>query len=92
MRYLKSLKEFRFFLGDIDNLEEAMLLARTNGYILDTDIKGSAYRVKNGCYELHLMKFHEYPSRKESFEIKIDKKGNIKSKSLGVYCKEQNCY
>lgn len=91
-KYLKTKEEFRSFLGKIDNLEEAMLLARTYGYILDTDIKGSAYRIKDNVYELHLMKFHEYPPQKESIEIRIDKEGNIKTKSLGIYCKGQKCY
>lgn len=92
IKYLKTIKEFKVFLGTIDNLEEAILLARLHNYILDTDIKGSAFRINNDVYELHLMKFHEYPPQKESIEIKIDKKGNIKTKSLGVYCKGQKCY
>lgn len=92
IKYLKTKEEFKEFIGTIDNLEEAMLLARTDDYILDTDIKGSAYRIKDDTYELHLMKFHEYPSQKESVEIKIDKKGNVKTKSLGIYCKGQKCY
>lgn len=92
LEYLKTKDQFRKFLGTIDNLEEAMLLARTYDYILDADIKGSAYRIINEYYELHLMKFHEYPPQKESIEIKIDKKGNIKTKSLGFYCKGQKCY
>ena len=91
-KYICNNEEFRKFLGTVDNLEEAMLLARTYGYILDTDIKGSAYRIKDDTYELHLMKFYEYPPQKESVEIKIDRKGNIKTKSLGIYCKGEKCY
>jgi hypothetical protein len=92
VKYLKTKEEFRSFLGNIDNLEEAILLARTYGYILDSDVKGSAYRIIDNSYELHLMKSHEYPPQKESVEIKIDKKGNTKIKSLGIYCKGRKCY
>lgn len=92
IKYLKSKQEFVKFLGDINNLEEAMLLAKTYGYILDSDLRGSSYRVKDDSYEFHLMKFHEDPPQKESVEIKIDRKGNVKTRSLGVYCRGAKCY
>ncbi len=92
VNYLKTEEEFRDFLGTIDNLEEAMLLARTYGYLLDNDIKGSEYAITKNGYVLHLMKFHEFPVRKESIEVEISKDGFIKTKSLGIYCEGQNCY
>ena len=88
---IKSEEEFRDFLGTIDNLEEAMLLARTYGYILDDDIRGSQYRNLQNGFELRLMKCHEFPIRKESVEIKISNDGSIKTKSRGVYCEGSNC-
>ncbi|MTH16407.1 hypothetical protein [Flavobacterium sp. LC2016-01] len=92
VKYLKSKQDFINFLGKIDNLEEAVLLAMTYGYLLDNDFRGSSYRIKDDSYELHLMKFHENPPRKESVEIKINQKGNIQTKSLGLYCKGQKCF
>lgn len=88
---LKTEEEFRDFLGTIDNLEEAVLFARTYGYLLDNDIKGSAYRNLPNGFELHLMKYHEFPIRKESVEIKINRDGFVKTKSRGIYCEGSNC-
>lgn len=85
-------EEFRGFLGTIDNLEEAMLLAETYGYSLDSDIRGSEYREVEDGFELHLMKSNDYPLSKESFEVKISKNGIVKAKSRGIYCKERKCY
>ena len=79
------------FLGTIDNFEEALLLARTYGYRLDDDIRGSEYRNLQNGYELHLMKYHEFPIRKKSVEIKISKNGFIKTKSRGIYCEGTDC-
>lgn len=90
--YLKTEEEFRDFLGTIDNLEEAMLLAHTYGYLLDNDIRGSEYRKVENGYILHLLKFHEYPIYKESVEITVNKNGFIKTKSLGIYCEGSDCY
>jgi hypothetical protein len=92
INYLKSEEEFRDFLGTIDNLEEAMLLAYTYGYQLDNDIRGSEYRKVENGYELHLMKFNDNPTYKESVEIRINKNGYIKTKSLGIYCEGRDCY
>jgi hypothetical protein len=92
VNYIKTEDEFRTFLGTIDNLEEALLLARTYGYSLDNDIKASEYREINDGYELHLMKFNEFQATKEAIEIKIKKDGSIKTKSLGIYCEGQKCY
>ncbi len=78
----------RKFLGPIDNLEEAVLLALSYGYVLDTDIKGNAYRIKDGNYEMHLLKYNDYPFRKESVEVIVNKEGFIKTQSLDIYCKK----
>lgn len=84
---------FREFLGAIDNLEEAVLLAFSYGYRADTDIKGNAWCMHNGNYELHLVKYSDYPQRKESVEVIITKDGFIKTNSLGIYCKDSSdCY
>jgi hypothetical protein len=77
----------RKFLGPIDNLEEAMLLALSYGYWLDDDIRGNAYRINNGNYEMHLLKYRDYLIQKETVEVVITKDGFIKTQSLGIYCK-----
>ncbi|KRB56462.1 hypothetical protein ASD98_11435 [Flavobacterium sp. Root186] len=88
---LKTEEQFRDFLGTIDNLEEAILLARTYDYQLDNDIRGSEYRNLQNGFELHLMKYHEFPTRRESVEIKISRDGFIKTKSRGIYCEGLDC-
>jgi hypothetical protein len=88
---LKTEGEFRDFLGRIDNLEEAILLARTYGYQLDNIIKASEYRKLPNGFELKLMKYHEFPRRKESVLIEINRNGFIKTKSLGIYCEGTDC-
>ncbi|RKS02872.1 hypothetical protein [Flavobacterium sp. 102] len=84
-------EEFRGFLGTIDNLEEAMLLAETYDYSLDSDIRGSEYREVENGFELHLMRFNDNPLSKESFEIEVSQNGILKAKSRGIYCKGQKC-
>ena len=39
VKYIRTDEELRNFIGDIDNLEEAILLAHTYGYQLDTELK-----------------------------------------------------
>ncbi len=90
--YLKTEEEFRDFIGTIDNLEEAMLLARTYGYLLGNDIRASEYRKLRNGFKLHLMKYHEFPERRESIELTITKEGFIKTKSLGIYCEGRDCH
>ena len=85
VNYIKSEDEFRTFLGNIDNLEEAILLARTYEYILGSDINVSEYRKVGNSYELHLGKYHDYPRSLESVELKIGYDGTIKTKSLGIF-------
>jgi hypothetical protein len=89
---LKTEEEFRDFLGTIDNLEEAILFARTYGYILGDNSNQSEYRkVKNG-FILHLMKYNEFPTKIENIEVIISRDGFIKTKSLGLYCEGEDCY
>lgn len=88
---LKTEEEFRDFIGTIDNLEEAILLARTYGYQLDNNIAGNGYKNLPNGFELKLMKYHEFPTRKESVKIVINRNGFIKTKSLGIYCEGTDC-
>ncbi|WP_139149754.1 hypothetical protein [Flavobacterium caeni] len=76
-------------------MEEALLLASSYGYVIDSDIKASVYKeIKNG-YVFHLQKFHDSPyldaQGKEAIEVTITKEGFIKSRTLGFYCKGSRC-
>ena len=80
------------FLWSIDNIEEALLLAKLKGYDLDNDIRANSFRITDKGYEMHLMKFSDSPLKKESMYVIVDKKGNIQSKSLGVYARGREAY
>ncbi len=85
VNYIKTEEEFRNFLGSIDNLEEAILLARTYGYLVGSEPLVSEYKKTENGFILHLLKYYEYPPSKELIEIKIHKDGFVKTKSLGIF-------
>ncbi|MBC5836250.1 hypothetical protein G6N05_15285 [Flavobacterium sp. F372] len=87
VKYIRTDEELRNFIGDIDNIEEAILLARTYGYQLDTELKARQYKKIENGYQLRLMKYHEFPLSKELIDVKIQKNGFIKTRSLGIYKK-----
>jgi hypothetical protein len=87
VKYIRTEEEFRNFIGNIDNLEEAILLARTYGYQLGSELEASQYKKIENGYKLRLMKYHEFPLSKELIDIEIQKNGFIKTKSLGIYKK-----
>lgn len=95
--YITTAEMFRDFIGDVDNLEEAMLLAKTHGYVLGDSIISARYRITNGSYEMNLLKASDfYESRiepkSEATEVIITPKGEVKTKSLGIYCEGRGCY
>ena len=85
--------ELVHFLGDIDNLEEAILLSKINGLWFDKTIEiGGSYRVRKNGYELNMMKWVRCPETKESFKVTIEKSGYYTATSRGVYYESGNCY
>ena len=74
------------FIGKIDNLEEALLLAELDNLEVDytRDIGGSYKKTKKG-FEFYLTKFYKCPVKTEPYRVSIDTAGNIKAKSLGFY-------
>jgi hypothetical protein len=86
--YITSKKDFKHFLGDIDNLSEALLSARINSLYVDyQNMKGSVYRKTKHGYELHLVKSSGFciPGENEAFEFIIDYSGNLSMKNIGMY-------
>lgn len=74
------------FIGKIDVLEEALLLAKINNLDVDynRDIGGSYQKSQTG-FELYLSRFHKCPVKTEPYRVGIDTAGNIKAESLGFY-------
>lgn len=87
VKYIRTDEELRNFIGKIDNLEEAILLAHSYGYLMDTELFASQYKKTENGYQLRLMKYHEFPLSKELIDIYIQKDGFIKTRSLGIYKK-----
>lgn len=83
------------FIGKIDSIEEALLIADIHNLSVDyTRAIGSSYKkVKNG-YEFYLVKFHKCTVRTEPFKVSIDTLGNYKAKSLGFFydVDDYTCY
>ncbi|PZU04745.1 MAG: hypothetical protein DI622_19825, partial [Chryseobacterium sp.] len=68
------------------NLPEALLIAQTYGFMLDSiNISGGAYKIEDHYIVMYLSKLNK-SSTKESFLVKINRKtGKLESKSKGFY-------
>lgn len=79
------------FLGEIDTMEEALLITQINEFGIDyCDERGSSYRKVKDGYEFYLMEktdwfFLESLENIQSL-VSVNSSGKITSKSLGVYC------
>lgn len=91
--YFTSEQQLRDFIGSVDNLPEALLLAKTYGFSVDsTDKLSSSYKIEDKHIALYLSKSKGCPEIKESYIIKINRKtGKIESKNNGIYFKGENC-
>lgn len=74
------------FIGNINSLEEALLIADIKDLNVDYSRPiGSSYKkVKNG-YDFYLAKYHKCIVKTEPFKVSIDSLGNYSAKSLGFY-------
>ncbi|WP_241330331.1 hypothetical protein [Chryseobacterium arthrosphaerae] len=85
--YITHEKELYHFLGEINNIEEAMFIAMLYGYVMDEDYKnGNIYKESKDEFVLYLAKISTSPSlKKEGFMITIKKNGELTAKSDGIY-------
>ena len=92
--YFTNENELRKFLAYIDNLQEALLLAKTYGFWFDTKEKiGGSYKMdKNNIY-MYLAKFSSCLVSSESFIVKVNRKTQeFEYKSNGKYYESDKCY
>lgn len=91
--YFSNEQQLRDFIGTVDNLPEAILLAKTYGYSVDTGNRFTgAYKIDERHISMYLMQSKGCPAVKESFFVKINRKnGKLEAKSNGVYAKDENC-
>jgi hypothetical protein len=92
--YVQNAAQLKQFLGPIDNLEEALLLAEVAEKVrVDSqNIQGGAYLIDAHGYHLKLMKHNLCPETKETIQLRIQKDSGIVNKTnLGVYDKGGGC-
>lgn len=91
--YFSNEQQLRDFIGTVDNLPEAILLAKTYGYSVDTqNLFTGSYKMDDRHISMYLMQSKGCPAVKESFLIKINRKnGKLEAKSNGVYSKNEDC-
>ena len=83
-------ESFRRFIGDINNLEEALLIAKTYGYWYDYEnMEGGSYYQTENEYVMKLFEFWSYPHTWYSIKAIIDKKtGKLFTIDKSIYKKE----
>ena len=91
-KYVLTEDGAKTFIGSIDNIEEALYISLFNGYALDGDPNRNQYRINGNGYEMKLTKHSRYPLQKEAYTILIDKKGNLKATSEGVFAEGMEAY
>ncbi|WP_179321147.1 hypothetical protein [Winogradskyella helgolandensis] len=88
IRNEKSLIEF---IGEIDNIHEAILILYLNGFYYDYSHPSSYSKLNNG-YKFKTTKFHYCPNKSEEKVITTDKNGITEIKSNGFYKVTDDCY
>lgn len=74
-KYFSTEQQLRDFIGTVDNLPEAILIANTYGYTVDTgNALSSSYKMDDKNIFLYLTKLTNNTENKESFFIKINRK------------------
>ena len=97
IKYVDTMEQLRDFIGHIDNLEEALLFAKSYGYTLSSKPTGRLYNFTDNIFTLRLIRYSDsYPEtlfklRGELVELSITTDGFMKSKSLGIYCEGGDC-
>jgi len=90
--YITSNIDFISFMGSIDNLQEAILLAQILDDVYpDTDKRGAGYLITPAGYRLVLTKYNLCPESKQAIKITIDTKGIIKKEPGVVFYKTTGC-
>ncbi|MBH1960136.1 MAG: hypothetical protein I8H68_08495 [Flavobacteriia bacterium] len=92
--YFTDENELRNFIGYIDNLSEALLIAKT--YDLGVDRKspiGGSFKIEKDFIYLYLARFENCPVSREAFFVTIRRKtGKFEYESQGIYYQTQDCY
>lgn len=84
---LTSEKQLKDFIGPVDNLSEAILIAMIHGFSVDPKNRFTgSYTMDEQSISIYGLRSETCPVKKESFLIKIDRKtGQLEAKSNGIY-------
>jgi hypothetical protein len=81
------------FIGDIDNIEEAILVSKIYGFWYDSkNAIGGSYRVTDSNFLLYLLKYSSTPVTYKSVRAILSKKGEFKVVSKKVYKRTKEYY
>lgn len=85
-KYFFTEQQLRDFIGSVDNLPEAVLIANTYGYIVDTsNTLSSSYKTDEKHILLYVTKLTN-STNKQSYLVTIDRKtGKLEGKKIGTY-------
>ena len=90
--YVTNNEELKSFIGKVDNLEEAILIAGMSGFVQDRKQRfANAYLKTAKGYELYLGSFELCPVTNRLFHITIDYSGHLTAKYLRTYYKSGDC-
>lgn len=84
--YFNNEQQLRDFVGSVDNLPEAILIAKTYGFTFDSsDQLGGSYKIDDQYISMYISK-QKNETQKESFFVKINRKtAKLEAKSNGTY-------
>lgn len=87
-------KGLKKFIGRVDNLAEAILIARTYGFKIDVeDKRGGAYLIKKKYIKLFLAQYNNCPFSSTSYFIEINREsGEVKFSNQGLYYESKDCF
>ena len=93
VEYITSESEMIKFIGDVDNLEEAILIAMLKGYSVDEgDVRGGSYRRTDNSFTLYLCTGVDCPVTRRSVKVTITFNGKFTDENKEVYYQTDDCY
>jgi len=83
---INSNEKLKNFIGHIDNIEEAILISKINGYYYDEDtLIGGAYRERENDYLLYLLEYSSNPVTLKSVRAILTKDGKFQVFDKTIY-------
>ena len=84
--------EFKRFVGQVENIEEVLLLVKLNGYWYDpTDKRMGSYRKVKDGYDLLLLDYESCPMTEKSVRARMTVDGDFEVISIETIKKSDDC-